>query len=105
MAELLNTLQRRLMEENPELDFLYLGKRSPDEVTVSMIRIREDFQGRGHGSRIMGFIAAEADKLGWKLSLVPSVEMGSDDLPRLKQFYRRLGFSDDDSGGMTRLPA
>lgn len=51
--------------------------------------------GRGDGSRLMTDLVRIADYKGWTLTLTPDLGLGATSLSRLKRFYKRFGFVDN----------
>jgi GNAT superfamily N-acetyltransferase len=67
-------------------------------LTVYRIVVPEAARGRGAGSETMRRLTAIADRSGLTMALSPTAHFGGS-LPRLREFYRRLGFQPNTGRG------
>jgi GNAT superfamily N-acetyltransferase len=61
-------------------------------ITLNDIRIPEGERNAGLGTQAMQELTRYADSKGARIALSPSLDFGATSLPRLKDFYKRLGF-------------
>lgn len=61
-------------------------------ITVDKIVVPEGDRGSGIGSTAMRQLMAYADRSGKAIALTPSKDFGAKSVPRLKKFYKDLGF-------------
>ena len=94
-AKKIKRLNAKLERENEGL-MLGFGLRA-DEVIVNCIVVPEAERGNGMGARVMRSIFEEADKEEWNITLTPS-DAYEGEVPRLYEFYKRLGFNENTSG-------
>lgn len=88
-------LAKKLSESVPGSVVWLTGSAEPDAVVqLDKILIPKEERGKGHASRMMKEIIAEADKQGWSISLTPDGTFGAS-VSRLKKFYKSFGFVDN----------
>jgi ribosomal protein S18 acetylase RimI-like enzyme len=62
------------------------------DLNLSSIKVDKDKRGQGVGSQVMKELLDYAQKIGYRVTLTPSKDLGATSVNRLKNFYKRFGF-------------
>ena len=84
----LKRYERQLLDRGIEAEFIFV---SDELVTIEVIGMRKEQQGKGIGSEIMKTLTTFADKFGITLQLRPSAS-STHSRTKLIQFYKKFGF-------------
>lgn len=90
MAKFTNP-QNEIRQRYPDVEIDVFGD-SVKGYELSKIKVPENLQNQGLGTKVMNELLTAADAQGATVKLTPDTTFGGSSVPRLKKFYKDLGF-------------